>query len=40
MVSVASSLNDEQLKALALFFASVPKHEARPAPPAQRKRKQ
>jgi cytochrome c553 len=31
MVSVASSLSDEQMQALATYFASVPKH-AKPAP--------
>jgi cytochrome c553 len=39
MVSVVSSLSDEQLKALAAFFASVPKAEKRPAKPSETKRK-
>lgn len=39
MVSVAGSLNDEQLKALALFFASVPPPEKRSPSPAPARRK-
>ncbi|MBX9592080.1 MAG: hypothetical protein K2X43_22540 [Hyphomonadaceae bacterium] len=35
MVSVASSLTDEQLKALAAFFATVPKPAPKAAPPTQ-----
>lgn len=37
MVSVASSLSDEQLQALAMFFASVPQPAKKTAPPAQPK---
>jgi cytochrome c len=34
MVSVANSLNEKQLEALAAYFASLPKPPARPAPAA------
>jgi cytochrome c553 len=37
MVSVASSLTDEQLNALAVFFASVPKPAKKNAPPTEKK---
>ena len=37
MVSVASSLSDEQLSALAVFFASVPKPAKKNAPPTEKK---
>jgi cytochrome c553 len=39
MVSVASSLSDEQLDALAAFFASVPKPAKKNAPPTEKKSK-
>jgi cytochrome c553 len=37
MVSVASSLSDEQLNALAVFFASIPKPEKKNAQPMEKK---
>ena len=37
MVSVASSLSDDQLNALAVFFASVPKPAQKNAPPTEKK---
>jgi cytochrome c553 len=37
MVSVASSLSDEQLNALAVFFASVPKPAKKNAPQTEKK---
>lgn len=37
MVSVANSLSDEQLSALAVFFASVPKPAKKNAPPTEKK---
>lgn len=39
MVSVAGSLNDQQVQALATFFASLPKPAAKGAPPAEKKAK-
>jgi cytochrome c553 len=39
MVSVASSLSEEQVQALAAFFASVPKPAKREAPPTEKKLK-
>ena len=37
MVSVASSLSDDQLNALAAFFASLPKPAQKNAPPTEKK---
>jgi cytochrome c553 len=39
MVSVASSLSDEQLEALAAFFASVPKPAKKNAPPTDKSKR-
>jgi cytochrome c553 len=38
MVSVAGSLNDEQIKALATYFGSLPKPSPRASPPAADKK--
>ena len=38
MVSVAGSLNDQQVKALATYFGSLPKPSPRPSTPAADKK--
>ena len=40
MMSVASSLGDEQVQALAAYFAALPKPATKHAPPSDKKRKQ